>query len=108
MKFEDLTNAQLKKVIRNYRLHLLEGISGYSSFDREKLISTCKKFFDIDDEKIKPKVTEPIFFDIPQKPAPRRRVKKAVEKKAVVKKEVDDLARDLKELKKKEKKKKKY
>lgn len=71
MKFEDLTNAQLKKVIRNYRLHLLEGISGFSSFDREKLISTCKKFFDIDDEKIKPKITEPMYFDIPKERQPK-------------------------------------
>ena len=75
MKFEDLTNAQLKKVIKNYRLHLLKGITGYSSFSREDLISTCKKFFNIDNEKIVPKVVDPIFFDIPPKPVPKKRTK---------------------------------
>jgi septal ring factor EnvC (AmiA/AmiB activator) len=82
MRFEDLTNPQLKKVIRTYRLHLLEGITGYSSFDRDKLIKICQTFFNIDDEKIKPKVIEPIFFDIPQKPVPKKRARKAKEVKA--------------------------
>jgi hypothetical protein len=81
MKFEDLTNPQLKKVIKNYKLHLLDGITGYSTFDREKLIRICNRFFDIDEEKIKPKVVEPIFFDIPAKPEPRRRVIKTKEVK---------------------------
>jgi hypothetical protein len=81
MKFEDLTNPQLKKVIRTYRLHLLEGITGYSSFDRDKLIKICKKFFNIDEEKITPKIIEPIFFDIPPKPVPRKRAIKAKEVK---------------------------
>jgi hypothetical protein len=66
MRFEDLTDRQLKQVIKNYRLHLLEGMKGYTKFDREKLINLCKKMFDIDDEKIKPKVTEPVYFNFPQ------------------------------------------
>lgn len=65
MKFEDLTDRQLKQVIRIYRLHLLEDLKGYTKFERTKLVNLCKKLFDIDDEKIKPKVSEPIYFDFP-------------------------------------------
>ena len=43
MKFEDLTNAQLKKVIKNYRLHLLKELTGYTKLSREDLINLCKK-----------------------------------------------------------------
>lgn len=66
MRFEDLTDQQLKQVIKSYRLHLLEGMKGYTKFGRDKLIYVCSKIFDIDDEKIKPKVTEPIYFTFPQ------------------------------------------
>lgn len=79
MKFEDLSNTQLKKVIRNYRLHLLKELTGYTKMSRDDLITLCKKLFDIDDEKIKPKITEPIFFDIPQ-----GRQSKAVKNKKVI------------------------
>lgn len=78
MKFEDLTNAQLKKVIKNYRLHLLKELTGYTKMSREDLINLCKKLFDIDDEKIKPKITEPIFFDIPKGRQPKAEKKKKV------------------------------
>ena len=71
MKFEDLSNTQLKKVIKNYRLHLLKELTGYSKMSRDDLISLCKKLFDIDDEKVKPKITEPIYFDIPKGKQPK-------------------------------------
>ena len=78
MKFEDLTNAQLKKVIKNYRLHLLKELTGYTKLSREDLINLCKKLFDIDDEKIKPKITEPIYFDIPKGKQPKAEKMKKV------------------------------
>ena len=71
MKFEDLSDAQLKKVIKNYRLHLLKELTGYSKMSRDDLINLCKKLFDIDDEKIKPKISEPIYFDIPKGRQPK-------------------------------------
>jgi hypothetical protein len=79
MKFEDLSDAQLKRVIKNYRLHLLKELTGYTKMSREDLINLCKKLFDIDDEKIKPKITEPIYFDIPKGKQPKaEKIKKVI------------------------------
>jgi hypothetical protein len=41
MKFEDLTNVQLKKILSIYKYHLLEPIKGYSKEKRDKLINIC-------------------------------------------------------------------
>jgi hypothetical protein len=82
MKFEDLSDAQLKRVIKNYRLHLLKELTGYTKMSREDLINLCKKLFDIDDKKIKPKITEPIFFDIPKGKHPKaEKMNKVITKK---------------------------
>ena len=87
MKFEDLTNQQLKKILSIYKYNLLEPIKGYGKEKRNRLIELCTALLIIDDEKIKPKVIEPIKFDIPPKPTRRRNVVEKPEKKEIEKPE---------------------
>ena len=70
MKFEDLTNGQLKGIIRQYNHHLK---IVYSKLKRDDLLILAKKHFEIDDEKIKLKKIEPIYFDIPEKKVYKRK-----------------------------------
>jgi hypothetical protein len=106
MKFEDLTNQQLKKILSIYKYNLLEPIKGYGKEKRERLIQLCTDLLIIDNEKIKPKVIEPITFDIPPKPTRRRRkVVEKTEKKEVEKPEKKEVEKpEKKEVEKPEKK----
>lgn len=77
MLFNDLTNQQLKGIIRNYNNHLKIPLKGLK---RDDLLKIAHKHFDIDNEKIKLKNIEPIYFDVPEKKIYKRK-KKTTEKK---------------------------
>ncbi|MDR3666737.1 MAG: hypothetical protein P4L35_07840 [Ignavibacteriaceae bacterium] len=64
--FDDLSTSQLKQVIKNYRLHLLHDITGYTKQHRQELLQICEKMFHIDKDGIRLKVNEPIKFEIPK------------------------------------------
>lgn len=84
MQFEDFTNAQLKKIIRQYNHHLI--IKGYSKLSRDDLLKHIKKHMTIDDEKIMLKAYEPVYFDVPeskQRKNTKKKIDKALEKKIV-------------------------
>ena len=77
MKFEDLTNAQLKTIIRNYNNHLKIKISELKK--RDQLLSKVKEHFEINDNQIKLKNIEPMYirFLYDKKPPLRSSVKNA-------------------------------
>ena len=91
MKFEDFSKTVLKKIIRTYRLHLLEPFKGYTKFEKEQLVNICNKLLIIDNEKIKPKVSEPIYFDFP---VDKRKTKKAPAKKTPAKQQPEKINTD--------------
>ena len=71
--FDDLTNQQLKSIIRQYNHHLRIPLTGLK---RDDLLKVMHKHFDIDHEKIKLKNIEPIYFDVPEKKTYKRKVMK--------------------------------
>lgn len=72
--FDDLTNQQLKAIIRQYNHHLK---IVYSKLNRDELLRIIHKHFDIDERqgKIQLKRIEPIYFDVPEKKTYKRVVK---------------------------------
>ena len=72
--FDDLTNQQLKAIIRQYNHHLK---IVYSKLNRDELLKIIHKHFDIDERqgKIQLKRIEPIYFDVPEKKTYKRVVK---------------------------------
>jgi hypothetical protein len=92
MQFEDFTNAQLKKIIRQYNHHLI--IKGYYKMSRDDLLKHVKKHMTIDNEKIMLKAYEPVYFDVPEKKQRTTR-KRGVSKKTFdSKKLISDILRD--------------
>ena len=104
--FDDLTNQQLKSIIRQYNHHLRIPLKGLK---RDDLLKVMHKHFDIDDEKIKLKNIEPIYFDVPEKKTYKRKVKKVepkvkkVEPKEKIRYNIeqDEFANDLNDAEKK-------
>ena len=71
--FDDLTNQQLKAIIRQYNHHLRIPLTGLK---RDDLLKLMHKHFEIDNEKVQLKRIEPIYFDIPEKKVYKRKPKK--------------------------------
>lgn len=70
--FDDLTNQQLKSIIKQYNHHLK---IVYSKLNRDELLKVIHEHFDIDNEKIKLKRIEPIYFNVPEKKVYKRKSK---------------------------------
>ncbi len=64
--FSDLSIAQLKKIIKLYRSHILKDITSYIKKEKNELITLCEKMFQIHENSISLKTSEPIQFDIPK------------------------------------------
>jgi uncharacterized protein YktA (UPF0223 family) len=93
MKFEDLSNEQLKGVIRQYNHHLK---IVYSKLKRDDLLKLIKKHFEIDDEKIQLKRIEPIYFDLPDRKT-RKNKRKNKRHEDEIRIDLDEFADDLTE-----------
>ena len=89
MKFEDLTNAQLKQIISRYNKHIK--ISNYSKLVRDDLLKLVNKHFKIDKNIISLKHIEPFNFDVPTKKKAKPKAKvKPKEKVKLIEKVGDD------------------
>ena len=71
--FDDLTNQQLKAIIKQYNHHLK---INYSKMNRDELLKVIHEHFDIDHEKIKMKRIEPIYFEVPEKKTRKKQSEK--------------------------------
>ena len=74
-KFDDLSTAQLRRVIKFYRIHMLYDIQSYTKKSRDELLEICSKMFNISNEGIELKRKEPLKFAVPV--APKRAKKTA-------------------------------
>lgn len=103
--FEHLTNTQLKKLIREYNLHVK--ISGYSKMSRDDLIKELKKHLHVENGiyKILNHEKELKIEEKIKKPREKKEKVKKVEPKPVEEKNVNKVKEMVKEIEKKTEKK---
>lgn len=75
MNFSDLTNAQLKKIIRYFNHHKI--VKGYSKMTRDELINHCQKHMTIVGNMIKLQAGEPLSVAFPKLTKKKAAAKKA-------------------------------